>query len=77
MSLRSKTVLVTGAGGFIGSHLAERLVREGAQVRAMIHYGARSERSDLPVIKIDLRVQHESEAIDDRFGASRRLARVA
>jgi len=33
-------VLVTGAGGFIGSHLAERLVGEGAQVRALVHYNA-------------------------------------
>ncbi len=35
-----RKVLVTGAGGFIGSHLAERLVREGAAVRAMVHYNA-------------------------------------
>jgi len=35
-----RTVLVTGAGGFIGSHLAERLVEAGARVRAMVHYNA-------------------------------------
>jgi NAD dependent epimerase/dehydratase len=35
-----KTALVTGAGGFIGSHLAERLVQLGARVRAMVHYNA-------------------------------------
>lgn len=29
---------MTGAGGFIGSHLAEKLVALGAQVRAMVHY---------------------------------------
>jgi dTDP-glucose 4,6-dehydratase len=33
-------VLVTGAGGFIGSHLAERLVELGANVRALVHYNA-------------------------------------
>jgi NAD dependent epimerase/dehydratase len=31
-------VLVTGAGGFIGSHLVERLVALGAQTRAMVSY---------------------------------------
>jgi dTDP-glucose 4,6-dehydratase len=38
--LESKQVLVTGADGFIGSHLAERLVREGACVRALVCYNA-------------------------------------
>lgn len=33
-------MLVTGAGGFIGSHLVETLVRAGAQVRAMVHYSS-------------------------------------
>lgn len=33
-------MLVTGADGFIGSHLAERLVREGATVRAFVYYNA-------------------------------------
>jgi dTDP-glucose 4,6-dehydratase len=33
-------VLVTGAGGFIGSHLTERLVELGATVRALVHYNA-------------------------------------
>ncbi|HLQ78042.1 MAG TPA: SDR family NAD(P)-dependent oxidoreductase [Terriglobia bacterium] len=33
-----KRVLVTGAGGFIGSHLVETLVKSGAEVRAFVHY---------------------------------------
>lgn len=39
-SLTGKTVLVTGADGFIGSHLVERLVAEGANVRAMCLYNS-------------------------------------
>lgn len=38
--LANKKVLVTGAGGFIGSHLTEKLVSEGASVRAFVHYNS-------------------------------------
>jgi NAD dependent epimerase/dehydratase len=37
-------VLVTGAGGFIGSHLTERLVELGARTRALVHYNSAGTR---------------------------------
>jgi NAD dependent epimerase/dehydratase len=40
LSWQGRKVLVTGAGGFIGSHLTERLVSLGADVRALVHYNA-------------------------------------
>lgn len=40
MDLRNKTILVTGADGFIGSHLTEELVRRGHTVRAFVYYNS-------------------------------------
>ena len=40
MELTNKRVLVTGADGFIGSHLAEDLVKKCAEVRALVYYNA-------------------------------------
>jgi NAD dependent epimerase/dehydratase len=63
MDWNGKTVLVTGAGGFVGSHLTERLVEAGAQVRAMVHYNAAGTsgwlehslvRDDVEVVASDL-----------------------
>ena len=42
-SWSGKSVLVTGAGGFIGSHLVECLVEQGARVRAFVRYTSRSD----------------------------------
>ncbi|MBN2381416.1 SDR family NAD(P)-dependent oxidoreductase [bacterium] len=38
--MKSRVVLVTGAGGFIGSHLVERLIECGAHVRAFCLYNS-------------------------------------
>ncbi len=47
MRFGDKTVVVTGAGGFIGSALVERLVADGAHVRAMLRYTSRGQRGCL------------------------------
>ena len=40
MTLKNKTVLITGADGFIGSHLTEALFKEGARVKALSYYNS-------------------------------------
>lgn len=50
-----KRVLVTGAGGFIGSHLTERLVREGHQVRVLVRYNGRDDRGHLEALPAEVR----------------------
>ena len=82
MNFEKKRVLVTGAGGFIASHLAERLVQDGAQVRAFVRYNARGDvgllrflspniYSKLDVIAGDLRdaeaVSAAAQGIDTIF----------
>jgi NAD dependent epimerase/dehydratase len=48
-------VLVSGAGGFIGSHLVEALRAAGAQVTALVHYDSRSDFSNLELISPETR----------------------
>ncbi|MCD6565162.1 MAG: SDR family oxidoreductase [Bacteroidales bacterium] len=48
-------VLVTGAGGFIGSHLTELLIREGYNVRAFVHYNSFNSWGWLDYSKKDIR----------------------
>lgn len=46
-ALAGRRVLITGAGGFIGSHLVEALVSGGARVRALVHYNSRNDWGQL------------------------------
>ncbi|MFA0823873.1 MAG: SDR family NAD(P)-dependent oxidoreductase [Methanomethylovorans sp.] len=47
MNIKNKNVVVTGAGGFIPSHLTEELVRRGANVKALVHYNSRNDNGML------------------------------
>jgi dTDP-glucose 4,6-dehydratase len=59
MNWNGKKVLVTGAGGFIASHLVERLVSEGAQVRVFVRYNSRNDVGMLKLIPTDVFSQLE------------------
>jgi dTDP-glucose 4,6-dehydratase len=50
-----RTALVTGAGGFIGSHLTERLVRDGDEVRALVRYNGRDDLGHLDRLPAEIR----------------------
>jgi NAD dependent epimerase/dehydratase len=63
MSSSQDSVLVTGAGGFIGSHLVERLVERGFAVRALVHYNSRNDRGWLDVLRDDVVSHVEVESV--------------
>jgi dTDP-glucose 4,6-dehydratase len=82
MGFENKKVLVTGAAGFIGSQLVERLVNAGASVRAFIRYysngsignlgySAKSIISSIEIVRGDLRdadaVRRAAREVDTIF----------
>ncbi len=80
MSWNDKKVLVTGAGGFIGSHLTERLVELGAKTRAFVRYSSTGSwgwldqsplKNDVEVVLGDIRdqdtVAHALDGVDIVF----------
>ena len=66
MNWQDKKVLVTGAGGFIGSHLVERLLKLGSQVRAFVRYNSRNDIGQIRFIPSDLRKELQIVAGDLR-----------
>jgi dTDP-glucose 4,6-dehydratase len=71
---KNKTVLVTGAGGFIGSHLVEALAAQGAQVRAFVRYNSRGDPGLLRLIPAEKLSNVEIIAGDLRDGQAIREA---
>lgn len=63
---KDRTVLVTGAGGFIGSQLTEALLAEGAHVRAFVRYNSRGDPGLLRQVPQDLISKAELIAGDVR-----------
>jgi len=59
-----KRVLVTGAAGFIGSHLTERLVRDGHEVRVLVRYNGRDDRGHIDRLAPDVQEALEVERGD-------------
>ena len=80
MNWSDKKVLVTGAGGFIGSHLTERLVERGAKTRAFVRYSSNGSwgwldqsplKNDVEIVLGDIRdqdtVTHAAAGVDVVF----------
>ncbi|NDK16037.1 MAG: SDR family NAD(P)-dependent oxidoreductase, partial [Armatimonadetes bacterium] len=66
------SVLVTGAGGFIGSHVVEATVRDGHQVRALVRYNSRGSSGFLDDLDAEIR-----ESVEVVFGDLRDEESVA
>ncbi len=72
---RSKKILVTGADGFIGSHLVEHLVRAGHDVRAFVLYNSFNSWGWLDRAPAEIRSSMEvfSGDIRDPYGVRRAM----
>lgn len=62
-----QTVGITGAGGFIGSHLTELMLRHGYRVRALIHYNALGSLGHLEEVIAEGQIGQEAWVEQDRL----------
>ncbi|MCW3050056.1 MAG: dTDP-glucose 4,6-dehydratase [Solirubrobacterales bacterium] len=72
--MTGRNALVTGAGGFVGGHLAARLVADGARVRAFVRYNSRGDRGALEWLDPD--VLSEIEVVMGDLRDSESVARA-
>jgi len=74
-TLRNKKILVTGADGFIGSHLTERLVRDGYEVKAFVLYNSFNSWGWLDHLSTEIKEHVEifSGNICDPFGVKKAM----
>lgn len=61
MRLQDKTVLVTGAGGFIGSHLVESLAQKSGKVKALVKYNSKRNCGNIDFL--DKKIRKEIEMV--------------
>lgn len=64
--LRSKSVLITGAGGFIGNCLAQTLIASGVRVKAFVRYNSRGDSGLLKLLPPEIQSELEITAGDLR-----------
>lgn len=68
LQLKNKKILVTGADGFIGSHVTEALVKAGAQVKAFVYYNSFNSWGWLDHLPVKKDLQVFAGDIRDPFG---------
>lgn len=75
MTLKNKKVLITGADGFIGSHLTEELLKEGCNVKAFVYYNSFNKWGWIDTFPKDLKKEIEifSGDIRDPYGVKAAL----
>ena len=59
-----KKILITGAGGFIGSHLTQKLVKKGYKVTALFRYNSSNSKGWLDLDKDETDGHYESKFSD-------------